>query len=190
MRSKETGQHVRRVMEYSYLLAKLLDLPEEECYLIRQASAMHDIGKMAIPDAILQKPDKLNPEEFLQMQRHTEHGYTMLSSSQRELFRAAALVAYSHHEKWNGQGYPQGLSGEAIPLGGRITALADVFDALASERYYKKAWEIERIVTFLKEERGETFDPALVDLFLDNLDAFVTIKNQYQETQQEPIHES
>ena len=180
-RSKETGLHVKRVAEYSYLLAILAGLDEEEAKLLKQASPMHDIGKVGIPDSILNKPGKLTPEEFAVMQTHSEIGYEMLKHSERKILKASAVVAYTHHEKWNGSGYPRGLKGEDIPIFGRITAIADVFDALGHDRVYKKAWELDQILELFKEERGRHFDPRLVDLFFENLDRFLMIRDQLQD---------
>ena len=180
-RSKETGNHVKRVAEYSKILALAYGLAEEEAELLKQASPMHDIGKVAIPDAILNKPGKLTNEEFDHMKRHAELGYEMLKHSDRELLKAAATVANEHHEKWNGRGYPQGTSGEEIHIYGRITAVADVFDALGSDRVYKKAWNDENIFKLFKEERGEHFDPKLVDLFFENIDEILGIRETHRE---------
>jgi response regulator RpfG family c-di-GMP phosphodiesterase len=177
-RSKETGQHVKRVAEYSYILAILYGLTEKEALLLKSASPMHDIGKIGIPDNILNKPARLTDEEFKIMKTHSELGYEMLKHSQKSVLKASSIVAYEHHEKWNGKGYPQGLKGEKIHIFGRITAIADVFDALGSERVYKKAWSIKSILKLFKEERGEHFDPTLVDLFLENIDEFLKVKNK------------
>ncbi len=178
-RSKETGNHVKRVAEYSYLLARRYGLTDEEAELIKTASPMHDIGKVAIPDSILNKPGKLTAEEYEQMKTHTIIGYNLLNNSKRRILKAAAIIAVEHHEKWNGTGYPHGLRGEQIHLYGRITAIADVFDALASDRPYKKAWEIEQIVQLFQQERGEHFDPQLVDLFLESLDEILDVREKY-----------
>ncbi|MDH4944583.1 HD domain-containing phosphohydrolase [Sulfurimonas sp. C5] len=178
-RSKETGDHVRRVAEYSYMLAKYYGLSEKEAILLKQASPMHDIGKVGIPDAILNKPGKLTPEEFEIMKTHAEIGYEMLKHSERDILKASAMVAYTHHEKWNGSGYPQGTQGNDIHIFGRITAVADVFDALGHDRVYKKAWELDKILELFKEERGKHFDPTLIDLFFDNLDSFLEVKNRF-----------
>jgi response regulator RpfG family c-di-GMP phosphodiesterase len=180
-RSKETGNHVKRVAEYSKLLALKYGLSPSEAELLKQASPMHDIGKVAIPDNILNKPAKFTPEEFEVMKNHASLGFEMLQHSDRELLRAAAIVAYEHHEKWDGSGYPRGVAGEAIHIYGRITAVADVFDALGSDRVYKKAWEDERIFTLFKEERGKHFDPHLVDLFFENIDAILAIRAQFKD---------
>lgn len=180
-RSKETGYHVKRVAEYSKILALAAGMSEEEAELIKTASPMHDIGKVAIPDSILKKPGKLTPDEYEQMKQHTIIGYNLLKNSQRRILKAAATIAIQHHEKWDGTGYPYGLAGEGIHIYGRITAVADVFDALGSDRVYKKAWELERILELFREERGKHFDPQLVDLFFDNLDQFLRIKESYQD---------
>lgn len=181
-RSKETGLHVKRVAEYSYLLAKLYGMNEEEAALLKQASPMHDIGKVGIPDNILNKPGKLSNEEFEVMKTHANLGYEMLKDSKRAILKASAIVAGSHHEKYNGTGYPKKLKGEDIPIYGRITAIADVFDALGHDRIYKKAWELDDILVLIKQGRGEHFDPKLVDLFFDNLDQFLVIMKSMNET--------
>lgn len=184
-RSKETGNHVKRVAEYSKLLALYYGLDENEAEMLKQASPMHDIGKVAIPDAILNKPGRFDEEERRIMDTHAAIGYEMLKHSHRPLLRLAATVAYEHHEKWDGSGYPRGLSGENIHIYGRITALADIFDALGSDRVYKKAWDDERIFTFFREESGKHFDPALVDIFFDHLDEFLSIRNRLRDSIEE-----
>ncbi len=178
-RSKETGHHVKRVSEYSYHLARFYGLNDDECETIRLASSLHDIGKIAIPDSILNKPGKLDEKEYAYMQQHAEYGYIMLKNSERKIFKAAAIVAHTHHEKWDGSGYPQKLSGKDIHIFGRITALADVFDAIGSDRCYKKAWPIDEILAFLKKESGYHFDPVLITHFFENLDLFLSIREQY-----------
>lgn len=178
-RSKETANHVKRVAEYSYVIAIGLGLGEDEASLLKTVSPMHDIGKVAIPDSVLNKPGKLTEDEFDLMKSHTTIGYNLLKGSKRDLLKAAAIVAYEHHEKWNGKGYPRGLSGEDIHLYGRITAIADVFDALGSNRVYKKAWELDRILRLFEEERGQHFDPKIVDAFLEQLPAIMAIRDQY-----------
>ena len=180
-RSRETGKHVRRVAKYSYLLAKYYGLPQKECELIEQASPMHDIGKVAIPDAILNKPGRYNDEEREVMNTHSQIGYDMLKISNRPLLNMAAIIAYEHHEKFNGTGYPNQLIGENIHIYGRITALADVFDALGSDRVYKKAWEDERIFKLMREESGEHFDPKLIDIFFKHLDEFLVIRESLKD---------
>lgn len=190
-RSKETGLHVKRVAEYSYLLAKLYGLSEEDANLLKQASPMHDIGKVGIPDDILNKPGKLTFNEFDVMKTHALLGYEMLKSSEREILRTSAIIAYTHHEKWDGSGYPRGLIGETIPIFGRITAIADVFDALGHDRVYKEAWPLEQILDLFKEQSGKHFDPTLIELFFNNLNLFLTIRDQMQDklTLQKEIHE-
>lgn len=180
-RSKETGNHVKRVAEYSKILAIGMGMSQEEAELLKMASPMHDIGKVGIPDDVLKKPGKLTDEEFDIMKSHAAVGYEMLKNSSRKILTAAATVAYEHHEKWNGRGYPRGLSGEDIHVYGRITAIADVFDALGSDRVYKKAWELERILNLFKEERGEHFDPRLVDVFFERLDEIMAIREQFKD---------
>ena len=180
-RSKETGNHVKRVAEYSKLLALYYGLDEKEAELLKQASPMHDIGKVAIPDAILNKPGRFDENERKIMNTHAALGYEMLKHSNRPLLKMAAIVANEHHEKWDGTGYPKGLSGENIHIYGRITALADVFDALGSDRVYKKAWDDERIFNLFKEERGKHFDPKLVDIFFEHLDEFLKIRETFKD---------
>jgi len=180
-RSKETGNHVKRVAQYSKVLALYYGMSEKEAEMLKQASPMHDIGKVAIPDAILNKPGRFNQEERIIMDTHAQLGYDMLKASNRPLLKLAATVAYEHHEKYNGKGYPQGLKGEEIHIGGRITALADVFDALGSDRVYKKAWNDERIFNLFKEERGEHFDPNLIDIFFEHLDEFLSIRDSLKD---------
>lgn len=180
-RSKETGNHVKRVAEYSKLLASLYGLPKEKCEILKQASPMHDIGKVAIPDAILNKPGRFNQEEREIMNTHAQLGFDMLKHSNREILKTAAIVAYQHHEKYDGTGYPNKIKGEDIHIYGRITALADVFDALGSDRVYKKAWSDEKIFQLFKEERGKHFDPKLVDLFFDNLEEFLKIRENFKD---------
>ena len=180
-RSKETGNHVKRVAEYSKLLATLYGLDENEAELLRQASPMHDIGKVGIPDSVLKKPGKLDKDEWDIMQSHAQLGYDMLKHSTRPILKAASIVAGQHHEKWDGTGYPCNISGEDIHIYGRITAIADVFDALGSDRCYKQAWEIERILELFKEQKGKHFDPKLVELFLENLEQFLSIRDKFKD---------
>ncbi|MDX1295689.1 MAG: HD domain-containing protein [Sulfurimonadaceae bacterium] len=180
-RSKETGNHVKRVAEYSRILALHYGLPEWEAEMLKQASPMHDIGKVAIPDAILNKPGRFDEAERNVMETHAQLGYDMLKYSERPLLKCAATVAYEHHEKWNGSGYPNGTRGEDIHIYGRITALADVFDALGSDRCYKQAWDDERIFKLFKEERGEHFDPKLIDIFFEHLDEFLAVRDNLKD---------
>jgi response regulator RpfG family c-di-GMP phosphodiesterase len=178
-RSKETGDHVKRVAEYSKLLALKHGLSLEEAEQIKMASPMHDIGKVGIADNILNKPGKLTDEEFEIMKTHAELGHEMLKGSQQQLLKTAAIISMEHHEKWDGSGYPKGLKGEEIHLYGRITAIADVFDALGHDRVYKKAWPLEKILDLFKEGRGKHFDPTLIDIFMNNLNDFLAIKESF-----------
>lgn len=180
-RSNEAGQHVVRVAEYAHLLAKFYGVDKETCELIRKASPMHDIGKVAIPDNILNKPGALTIEERGVIQTHTQKGYDILKGSTRSILQMAAIIAYQHHEKWDGTGYPQGLKGDEIHVAGRICAVADVFDALGNDRVYKAAWPLEQILDYFKEERGKSFEPKLIDLFFQNLDAFLAIRDKIQD---------
>ncbi|MBF0705086.1 HD domain-containing protein [Alkalihalobacillus hwajinpoensis] len=181
VRSKETGAHVKRVAEYAKFLAMKCGLSEEEADLIKVASPMHDIGKVAIADAILNKPGKLSEEEFIAVREHANIGYNLLKNSNRSILKAAAVIAKEHHERWDGKGYPEGLSGDDIHIYGRIVSVADVFDALATDRPYKKAWNAEKILAHFRKERGCQFDPNLIDVFLANMDGFLQIKEQYED---------
>jgi len=178
-RNKASGNHIKRVAHYSRLLAKLAKLSSKECNIIFAASSMHDVGKIAIPDAILLKPGPLNEEEWKKMKMHSEIGYKLFKDSNRELLQAAAHISYEHHEYYNGKGYPRGLSGEDISIFGRIVAIADVFDALGSVRPYKEAWPIEKIIALFEEESSKQFDPHLVKIFLKNIDKFREIQSRY-----------
>jgi PAS domain S-box-containing protein len=180
-RSKETGNHVKRVAEYSKILALHYGLDENEAELLKMASPMHDIGKIGIPDDILNKPGKLTDNEWNIMKTHASLGYQMLKNSKREILQASAIVAHTHHEQWDGGGYPKGLKGEEIHIYGRITAIADVFDALGSDRCYKKAWEDEKIFELIKNGREKHFDPKLVDIFFKNLDIFLEIRSKFKD---------
>ena len=180
-RDDETGQHVQRMSDSCGLLARLAGLPLERCEMIRIASPLHDIGKIGIPDAILLKPGRLTPEEFETMKRHAAIGHEMLAGSRNDLLELAATIAWTHHEKFDGRGYPLGLAGEAIPIEGRIAALADVFDALTSPRPYKEAFPVDKAVAILREGRGTHFDAALLDLFLDSLDEVLAIRRRRAE---------
>ena len=180
-RSQETGNHVKRVAEYSFLLAKYYGLTDYESIMIKQASPMHDIGKIGIPDAILNKPARLTQDEMSIMQTHATLGYNILQHSTRPLLQMAATIAHTHHEKYDGTGYPQKLQGDAIPIYGRITALADVFDALGSHRIYKEVWSDEAIFKLLKQERGYHFDPDLIDIFFDNIDQFLAVRESLKD---------
>jgi PAS domain S-box-containing protein len=180
-RSQETGNHVKRVALYSKLLAQFCGLPEKQSNLIFIASPMHDIGKVAIPDYVLNKHGKLDEKEWEIMMTHSQIGYDILKNSKRSILKAAAIVAHQHHEKWDGSGYPNGLKGKEIHLFGRITAVADVFDALGSDRVYKKAWDLDKIIDFMQSQKGKHFDPKLIDIFLKNLDKFLEIKDKLKD---------
>ncbi len=178
-RSGEAGQHVRRVAENSRLLAQLAGLSDQECELLRMASPMHDLGKIGIPDAILNKPGKLTDEEWQIMKKHTEIGCQVLKTTDQAIIQMGAIICGQHHEKWDGTGYPHGLKGDAIHIFARITSLIDVFDALTHKRTYKEAWSIEATLELIKKDRGSHFDPFLVDLFLDNIDQFLEIQQAF-----------
>lgn len=180
-RSEETGSHVKRVSKYCKLLAEEYGLSQRDTMLLTHASPIHDIGKVAVPDNILLKPSKLTLEEFNVVKTHTTIGYNLLKNSKREILKAASIVAHEHHERYDGKGYPRGLKGEEIHIYGRIAAIADVFDALGSPRVYKKAWVINDILKYFKEESGKHFDPKLVDILFDNLDKFLEIKEKYSD---------
>ena len=165
-RDEETGDHIARISALSHRLALAAGLEPEQAELVQRASAMHDVGKIAIPDHILRKPGPLSPEERTIMQRHTTVGADLLSGSRSPLVQMAERIARTHHERWDGGGYPDGLAGEAIPLEGRICAICDVFDALVSDRPYKRAWPVEMARDEIRAQAGRHFDPRLVDLFL------------------------
>lgn len=169
-RSQETGDHIQRVAEISFMLAKFLGLPEDEVEQIRLASPMHDLGKVGIPDAILNKPGRFTDDEYAIMKTHSEIGYTMLRNSKRKLLRFAAEIARSHHERWDGKGYPAGIKGEEIPLAGRICSVADVLDALSSPRCYKQPWPEEKVREEFLKQRGAQFQPELVDVLMAHWD--------------------
>ncbi len=179
-RNKNSGYHIKRVALFSKLLAELYHLSEEESEIIFSASSMHDIGKVAIPDNILLKPAKLTPDEWKVMQTHSEIGYQLFKDSKRPILKSAAAIAHEHHEYYNGKGYPRGLKGEEISIFSRIVAIADVFDALSSQRPYKEPWKFDDIKSLFQEELGEQFDPKLTQIFLDNFDKFVEIRNNYK----------
>lgn len=174
-RSKETGMHVRRVGMYTKTLALLHGLPRADAELLEKAAPLHDIGKVGIEDSILHKPAKLTPEEFERMKCHTLIGESILGNSDKPLLRLAAEIAGGHHEKYDGSGYPRGLKGTAIPISARLTAIADVFDALCSRRSYKEAWDYAKVKAYFSNERGTHFDPVLVDLLLANFETFLAI---------------
>ncbi len=181
-RSKETGNHIRRVAEITRLLSAALGYSKEEAEKIKSASPLHDLGKIGIPDRILQKRGKLNDEEWQTMKKHVNIGYDLVKNSKRDILHYAAIIANQHHEKWDGSGYPKGLAGEEIHIIGRISALADVFDALAHERCYKKAWPIDKVLAFIDEQTGTHFDPKVVRVFKQNLSTILSINDKYRDS--------
>jgi putative two-component system response regulator len=180
-RDPETGAHILRMAHYSELIARALQLPKAEQELLLEAAPMHDIGKVGIADHILLKPGRLTPEEFEVMKQHAAFGYEILKGSESRVLQAGAEIARDHHEKYDGTGYPNGLVGDAIPIFSRIVAVADVFDALTSERPYKKAWSLERASEHIKASSGTHFDPQCVDAFFGNWDAVLEIRHRYQD---------
>ena len=184
-RDKETGNHLNRMCRYSYEIAREMGLEEEQCEHIFHASPLHDVGKLGTPDAILLKPGRLTSEEFDEMKRHTTIGALILRGSESRMLRLAERIALSHHEKWDGSGYPSGLTGEEIPIEGRIVALADVFDALASRRCYKEAFDMERVLSIIHESDGSHFDPAVVQAFDRCLPKLLEIKERFKEEEAE-----
>jgi putative two-component system response regulator len=196
-RDDDTGHHVTRVGRYSAIIAAELGFPKASVELIEQAAQLHDVGKIGIPDAILHKPGKLDSDEYARMKRHCGIGRRIISppldddspgerpiqssGTNSPVLRMAALIADSHHEKWDGSGYPRGLQGEEIPLAGRIVAVADVFDALASKRPYKEAFPIEKCLSILMDGRGKHFDPRVLDAFLARKDEILQVQQQLSE---------
>ena len=180
-RDNETGMHVIRMSHYAYALAVASGLSPEDTEQLLNAAPMHDVGKIGVPDGILIKPGKLTTAEWTIMRRHCEYGAAIIGDYPHPLFQASRQIAMTHHEKWNGQGYPRGLAGEDIPIYGRIVALADVFDALTSVRPYKQAWSVEAALEWIKAQRGEHFDPNLVDVFFSILPGILEFKDKYAE---------
>jgi response regulator RpfG family c-di-GMP phosphodiesterase len=178
-RSKETGSHVRRVAMFSHLLAKLNGLSDADAFVIKLASPLHDVGKIAIPDKILKKPGKFDPEEWEIMKTHAQIGADLLSNSSNEVIAMGKIIAGQHHERWEGGGYPNNLQGEEIHIAGRISALADVFDALGCKRCYKDPWPLEDILAEINSQKGKHFDPSLVDLLNSNIDQFIKIRDEH-----------
>jgi putative two-component system response regulator len=178
-RDSATAQHIQRMSHYCELLARRYGLTPDRCDLIRTASPMHDIGKIGTPDHVLLKPGKFTPEEFNVIAQHAEIGYRILVGSDAELLKVAALIAWTHHERWDGSGYPRKLKGDAIPLEGRIAAVADAFDALTTERVYKPAFPFEHAVELMTKHRGEHYDPDLLDVFLASIEEIKLIHDQY-----------
>ncbi|MFW5425949.1 MAG: HD domain-containing phosphohydrolase [Methylophagaceae bacterium] len=178
-KDNETGNHVLRMSKFSHALAKLYGLADKDLEMILCASPMHDIGKIGIPDRVLLKPGKLDNDEWEIMKSHVTIGAELLSGGESPLLSMAKSIALTHHEKWDGSGYPEGLSGDDIPIEGRICAISDVFDALTSERPYKEAWSIEKAVALIKDESGKHFDPRLVELFEEILPEIKSIMAEH-----------
>jgi putative nucleotidyltransferase with HDIG domain len=179
LRSKETGNHVKRVSLIAELLANELALDSAEVEAIRHAAPLHDVGKMAIPDSILNKPGPHTPEEREIMRSHAQIGYEMLNRSDKRILKMGAIIAHQHHERWDGAGYPRGLKGEEIHVAARIAAIADVCDALGSKRVYKHAWDHDEVMKYMRENRGTHFDPMLVDLLLSRVEELESIRRRY-----------
>jgi len=177
----DTGRHIERVGMYSELLAKSYGLNRSQSEVIMLAAPLHDVGKISVPDHILRKSAKLDPDEWKIMQQHTIIGYKIFEDTEISLLKCAGLIALYHHEKWNGQGYPVGLTGDDIPLEARIVAIADVFDALTMKRPYKEPWPLEKAFDLIKKEQGKHFDPELVDIFLKNEDKIRKICLNFQD---------
>jgi len=178
-RSHEAGNHVRRMSQICHLLAQASGMPDDETAVLMHAAPMHDIGKIATPDAVLLKPGRLTPEEWEIMKQHPEVGLSILDGSSRPILKAAAVIAHQHHEKYDGTGYPQGLKGEAIHPYARIVAVADVFDALSHKRCYKDAWPLEQVTGYLREAAGHHLDPYYVELLIKNIDKAVEINQRW-----------
>lgn len=177
-RSKESGNHIRRMAQFSELIAQKMGLDEAECEVLRQATPMHDVGKIATPDAILLKPGRLHDNEMEVMKKHTSIGFEILQGSKRPILKAAAIISQQHHEKYDGTGYPQGLKGDDIHIYARIVAVADVFDALLHRRCYKEPWPLDKVLTLLKEEKGKHFDPKVVDALFESLDHILKVNDE------------
>jgi putative two-component system response regulator len=180
-KDKVTARHIERMSEYCAIIARGLKLPPEEVELILHASRMHDVGKIAVPDAILRKPSSLDPDEWAVMKQHSMIGSTILDNSSSEILQAGCVIALHHHERWDGAGYPNGLAGSDIPLWGRICAVGDVFDAVTSERPYKAAFPNEVALQLLRDGRGKHFDPHVVDVFFDCLEEILAIQRKYKD---------
>ncbi|WP_105170158.1 HD domain-containing phosphohydrolase [Pseudoalteromonas sp. T1lg23B] len=180
-KDEETGNHILRMSHICQLLAQKMGLSPRICELILHASPMHDIGKIGIPDSVLLKPGKLDAHEWEVMKTHAQIGGHLLDNDDSELMIMARNIALTHHEKWDGTGYPNGLKQQDIPIEGRIAAVADVFDALTSQRPYKKAWSIDEAIHYIKTHSGHHFDPMVVDVFIAHIDDVMIIKNQFQD---------
>ncbi|MCA9463661.1 MAG: response regulator [Nitrospira sp.] len=180
-RDNETGAHIVRMSHFAVILGRACGMSEQECDVLFHATPMHDVGKLGIPDRILLKPGKLDPEEFETMKQHTVIGAQLLANSQSPVLRMGEIIALTHHEKWDGSGYPNRLSGEDIPLPGRICALADVFDALSSKRCYKDAWPLEKTLAEIRSSSGKHFDPRLVEIFEELLPVILNVQQTHSD---------
>lgn len=180
-KDNETGLHVIRMSHYSIILAKAAGFPDAEADILLNASPMHDIGKIGIPDAIILKPGKLNDKEWEIMRKHPAMGAAIIGKHEPGMLETARIIALTHHEKWDGSGYPRGVAGEEIPIEGRIVSIADVFDALTTARPYKDAWSVDDAVEVLEASAGSQFDPRLVPLFIKSLPEILKIKKKYAE---------
>ncbi len=183
-KSGETGRHVQRVSEYTVVLAKALDIDDKQIQILKTASMLHDIGKLMIPNEILEKPGKLTDEEFEVIKTHTTYGLNLLKNSKGPIMQFAKIIAYEHHEKWDGTGYPQGLKKHHIHIYAQIVSVADVFDALTSKRCYKEAWPIEKARREIMSLRGKSFSPEVIDAFAANYDKFKEIYTQYRDNEE------
>jgi putative two-component system response regulator len=179
LRDLETGRHLERMSSYCALIAERFGFSRERVELMRIASPMHDVGKIGIPDNVLLKPATLSPEEFRIMQQHTVIGYEILSGSEAELLTLAAILAWTHHERFDGTGYPLGIAGDEIPIEGRIAAVADVFDALTTDRIYRPAFGVEQAIEMMRAQRGTHFDPDVLDCFFDAMETVEEIRSGY-----------
>jgi response regulator RpfG family c-di-GMP phosphodiesterase len=180
-RDEVTGQHVVRVGHMCAILARTIGLPDEECDALLLAAPMHDIGKVATPDGVLLKPGPLTTDEFAIMKQHTVAGFEILKDSESPMLRCAAEIALTHHERFDGKGYPRGLSGTDIPLSGRLCSIVDVFDALTSKRPYKEAWDVDRAIATIREASGSQFDPDAASAFFASLDQHLAIKAKFSD---------
>ncbi|WP_462271036.1 HD domain-containing phosphohydrolase [Desulfobacter sp.] len=186
-KDNETGLHVIRMSHYSRIISEKLKNPPEWTNLLLKAAPMHDVGKIGIPDQIIRKNGPLTDKEWQIMRTHPQMGHQIIGHHGSPLLQLASEIALSHHEKWNGKGYPQGLKEKEIPLSGRITAIADVFDALTTKRPYKEAWPVEKALNLIKEEAGEHFDPNLPPLFLDAIDEVLAVRDQWREPETDAL---
>jgi putative two-component system response regulator len=181
MKSKETGKHLKRVSEISYMLAIYYGMPSQEAEKLKMASILHDIGKVAIPDSILNKKTFLEEDEWSLMKQHSQIGFEMLKDSEFDVMQLASVIALEHHERWDGLGYPKALKGEEISLVGRIVSVADVFDSLLDKRSYKEPWENDEVKRYFLQMCGEQFDPTVCSILLENFDTFINIRKSLEE---------